>query len=721
MRNNFFNILFGGILIIFLVVGCNVKYKYDFVSGYDDYVSDSANVTIDTLSAVDKSMFAEARIFPGLVDSTDRRIQDTTIMINLAFKYVDPSVLNVTSVPLPIYSTGLYAGPGELIKITVPVGIQGLSVQIGSQTDDLSDLDPAKRAPIVYTLKALFPGLNTVRSPLGGYIWIRRAEKATGGMTKIVFSGVCKSPDFILGVTDPTEWKNEILHSSVPWLELRSDHAVFSVPRSWMKTEIEADGNFADNVGKVMSMWNESFEKDFYFLYGLTAGSDSLKFRAPDFPERVVLDVELKKKAFVDWQDQPIVALNTKYWIDELTDLTSVSNGGSWAVYNVYTDKYSPVVSPWWSDIEVPAAKLPIYKAVERNREDKTTFPRIFPEEEHGIAEMFPKALSYAIADSSKLIRSDANTDYDTFEFLFLVQIGHLKKKPNDENWAFYNYLFQNIRNMSQFDEGAESFYKALCDYYQKSFSMFFDHWGIPISDYVRNEEDSKYDLLNIAQWRYDPISETYKGNTDVNTAGYHYRDVRTSWTAVPYDSLGNKNDEPTHDQGVENMFDGKRSTYWHSHWDGAPAAKLPFYIDIDMKKVNQVDGFYIANGDREYEPRRLILLTSETGDKNGEWTKILEIKPFYECKNPSDGLLPNVKNTEFFDLPQTKDFRYFRIKMTESNYSFKNYDKNGLYDYDKDLNAYIHVNQKGVRDTIWNNPSPYQTIAEFGTYHYKK
>jgi len=725
MRNNFFNILFGGILIIFSIVGCDVSYNYDFENGYDDYVSDSANVTVDTLSSVDESMFAQARIFPGMVDSTERRIQDTTIMINLAFKYVDPSVLNVTSVPLPIYSTGLYAGPGELIKITVPISVQGLSVQIGSQMDDLTDLDPAKREPIVYTRKALFPGLNTIRSPLGGYIWIRRAEKATGGMTGIVFSGVCKAPDFILGVTDPAKWKNEILHSSVPWLELRSDHAVFSVSRSLVQVKVEADGNFAGNVEKVMSMWNESFEKDFYYLYGLTAGNDNPEFRAPDFPERVVLDVQLEDNDFVHWSGQPVAAMNSDYWIDKLTDINSFRNGDSWGIYTAFGNNYNPVISPWWSAVETAAAKLPLYKAVERNREDKTTFPDIFPD--NGIGKMFPKALSYAAADSSKLMGSDDSTSYDAFKLLPLVQVGHFQKNLDDEEWTFYNYMFYNIRSSDIYQSysGSDLFYKALCEYYQKSFSMFFDHWGIPISDYVRKAEDSKYDLLNIALWKYDPISETYQGNTDVNTSDYHYRYIRTNWTAEAYDSLGNKNDVPDDDRGVEKMFDGDRSTYWHSYYDD-PISVLPFYIDIDMKAENQVDGFYIANGDREYRVRRLIISTSETGEKDGEWTKILEIKPFYECENPSDGLLPNVKNTEFFDLPLgIHRLRYLRLEITEPSYSYSNYDSNGLYDFDKDLNAYLHVNEGGVNDTIPalvpGDDTFFQTIAEFGTYYYKK
>ena len=44
----------------------------------------------------------------------------------------------------------------------------GLTVIIGSHLDDLTDISPYLRLPVVTTSKQLFPGKNTIRNPLGG-------------------------------------------------------------------------------------------------------------------------------------------------------------------------------------------------------------------------------------------------------------------------------------------------------------------------------------------------------------------------------------------------------------------------------------------------------------------------------------------------------------------------------------------------------------------------
>ena len=160
----------------FVLGGCDIAYKYDIESGTDDYTSDKADANIDTDSSIDVSMYAQARIFPGLVDTTREEHVDATITLDLTKRYVDASTLGMQWVPAAVYSTGLYAGAGELITIQLDEDVMGLSVQIGSHTDDLTTVNSFLREPVVYTTKALFPGINTVRNPLGGTIWILKNQ-----------------------------------------------------------------------------------------------------------------------------------------------------------------------------------------------------------------------------------------------------------------------------------------------------------------------------------------------------------------------------------------------------------------------------------------------------------------------------------------------------------------------------------------------------------------
>ena len=79
----------------------------------------------------------------------------------------------------------------------------GLTVIIGSHLDDLTDISPYLRLPVVTTSKQLFPGKNTIRNPLGGMIWIEKSKDVNGSADFVMeINGAYRSPDFIVGSTD---------------------------------------------------------------------------------------------------------------------------------------------------------------------------------------------------------------------------------------------------------------------------------------------------------------------------------------------------------------------------------------------------------------------------------------------------------------------------------------------------------------------------------------
>src|SRR5690606_18762981 len=248
----------GLIKIIFCLVGigllvqsCEVAYEYDIESGTDEHKGEASNVTVDTLSAIDVSMYDRARIFPGLVDTlTERRITDTTITLDLSKRYVSELEIGASDPPIPIYSTGLYAGAGELVIVNIDDNTMGLSIQIGSHTDDLTDNGSAPREPVVYTKKALFPGKNYVRNNLGGYIWIIKNENINGSSDfRLRLSNVYRAPDYVANTgMDPAVWADQIRNTTVPWLELRGEHVAFSVSKARVESKFLEDPNFAVNM-----------------------------------------------------------------------------------------------------------------------------------------------------------------------------------------------------------------------------------------------------------------------------------------------------------------------------------------------------------------------------------------------------------------------------------------------------------------------------------------
>src|SRR5690606_34331163 len=131
------------------------------------------------LNYVDRSLYDRARIYPGMVGASVRRIPDTTMMIDSNFTWVQSSDLRVNVAHATFYSTGLSAAAGYNIRMTGPPGVLGLTVQVGAHRDNLTGKDPLRRDPIIYTVKELFPGDNYVRNPYGGIIWIQASIAQT--------------------------------------------------------------------------------------------------------------------------------------------------------------------------------------------------------------------------------------------------------------------------------------------------------------------------------------------------------------------------------------------------------------------------------------------------------------------------------------------------------------------------------------------------------------
>ena len=254
-------VLLSFISCMFFMGSCNIAYQYDIESGTEDDTADSTNVTIVTGEGIDVSMYESARVFPGLVDTLVDNTVNTLLALDLSKRYIPAYDLDVQQVPRPIYSTGLYAGAGELITITINDNTMGLTVIIGSHLDDLTDISPYLRLPVVTTSKQLFPGKNTIRNPLGGMIWIEKSKDVNGSADFVMeINGAYRSPDFIVGSTDVTAWVEQLRTTTVPWLELRGRHVAFSVQRERLLDMINDDPSIAEKMPNTLEAWDNAVE-----------------------------------------------------------------------------------------------------------------------------------------------------------------------------------------------------------------------------------------------------------------------------------------------------------------------------------------------------------------------------------------------------------------------------------------------------------------------------
>src|SRR5690606_38144264 len=502
---------------------------------------------------------------------------------------------------------------------------------------------------------------------------------------------------------DPLAWADQIRNTTVPWLELRGEHVAFSVSRARIESKILEDPQYANQMEELLKTWDNIMETYYYAYYGFQKGDNDPKFRMPEFPERVVLAVQLENNVYMRWTRQPVFSLNTNFMMNDLTDLDTLLSGNSINFVTVFGNNYAMTQSPWWSQMAAAANMIPFYRLVEQGFKAGITqrMSDVFAAENEGINELCPLALSYVSADSSKWFRSDAGTNHDAYALLPIIQLANY----NNNDWAFYEHLNRKVKQ-NPLSSGLNFFFTELCTYFGKDFSPFFDHWGIDLTDAQRTL-GRNYPLLDKTIWKYDPLSTDPNAQVgSFDGSQYRYRHNRSTWDVQAFEAYYVDNDQPSDDQSVEHIIDGNKASYWHTVWRGG-TLPLPHYVVIDMKNKQERNGFFYANGDRQYRPMRMIIETTDEenirlADNNVSWYKFAELRPIDDMQNysaadnvkPYEGLSGQYRNERFFEFINKKNIRYIRIVLPEISAA-----------------SYFSDNPDLNRSTTDH------TIAEFGTF----
>lgn len=691
---------------IFMFSGCEDN-DFDFDNGWDGNVSDSSHVTVDTVLGIDVSMYEKARLFPGLVDTaTERRIADTVLYCALNLKKFTEGGLYFYNPPQPIFSTGLYAGAGEVVTVEVPENVWGVTLQIGIHTENLTNYDLGLREPVAYYQKALYPGKNTVRSPLGGYMWLLRdADEVGTEVTPLVFHNVYAAPDFVLGQTDLVEWGDRVKSTTVPWLELRGKHVSFSVERSQLDLYFSNRPDFAREMENALKAWDELLVL-YYKVQGLDENGTS-GLGMPLFPERFVFDVQLEENLSRSTRnEQGLMLLRTARLYDNLLNIDSIADLRIMNAYSLISSKYGRFSSvTGWSDENF---YVPLYRMAERNKAEGLASK--LSDMGIGFNEVVPVALSYAASDTSKTFSQGL---YVKKEEASLRKSLYLLPRVQ---MAKYEAYYQERAEWELFDEEARSFwgegkdktwFRVLCDGYGLDFTPFFDQWGMFVSDNER-EYAMRYPLLDKQIWKINPLAENpYEGVGDFDASSFRYRTNRSGWSIKAWDNDGRTNEDTEHEkksdwQVASNLLDGDSYTYWSSYlsknsggYQDSPS-ELPYYIVIDMGKEQEIDGFYYANG----SVRCVSGFTLQTTDASGfdleqhagqEWKDLTRMGQ--EAETAKD-------NLHFVDLDRKATVRYLRLVFDKPN---------------------LFVPKEGEEENFEKfHLGRQQKFSEFGTYFYK-
>ena len=197
-------------------------------------------------------------IFPGKVKDDYSFINKT---IKIDHKKIDNSLIPIVSKldysspwANTMYSTSLYAVPGQYVEIVIPANLKdkNISVQIGCHSDRLNQWVAGKEAwrrmPIIVKKQELKNEKTRVASPFGGLIYITASPKSDDWSANITVNHAVAAPLYKLGTSTQTEWEDQLKNNKAPWGELASDDIIISIPDSVLQKVHDPE--------KVMKLWN---------------------------------------------------------------------------------------------------------------------------------------------------------------------------------------------------------------------------------------------------------------------------------------------------------------------------------------------------------------------------------------------------------------------------------------------------------------------------------
>ena len=172
--------------------------------------------------------------FPGSVPADAPRITrtlniDTTEPVgNASSPYSEPHEYRW-------HSTGLYAAPGELVAVTMPAAVASAGrfhVRVGVHKGDISVREEWTRMPVISRRFRVVSVTTLVANAFGGLIYIEVPHKANLGKIAVSIEGAVAAPLFVLGETDPAEWRSKIRHAPGPWAEIAGRNMIVTTPSS---------------------------------------------------------------------------------------------------------------------------------------------------------------------------------------------------------------------------------------------------------------------------------------------------------------------------------------------------------------------------------------------------------------------------------------------------------------------------------------------------------
>jgi hypothetical protein len=395
-----------------------------------------------------------AEAFPGSVPADAPRVtRKTTVRLGLQGYKCDGVGTSVNS--RLWHSTGLYAAPGELVKVTLPAGAPaGLGVRIGSHSDTLWHLNSWQRAPEISREFPLASGNTTpAANPFGGLIYITYPPSAEPSAVEVTIANAVEAPLFVLGQTTAAQWETIRKHPA-PWAEFASGKIVITVPS-------DAARKVADPV-ELMEFWDAVLDR---------CADLSVVPRERGRAERFVHDVQIS--AGYMHSGYPIMAPMGE--ISRVLDTATIRRDGAWGYFHELGHNHQ---SPLWTfdgTVEVTCNLYSMYVT-------EILCPK---------AQLHEAIRPDAIIRHAKKYKADG-TKFEAWKqepFTALI----LYKQLRDEfGWEAYREAFKAYHNLTAKErprgdeQERDEWLLRMSNATGKNLAPAFDYWGIPVTRAAR-------------------------------------------------------------------------------------------------------------------------------------------------------------------------------------------------------------------------------------------
>lgn len=391
-----------------------------------------------------------AGTFPGAVSASAPRTGDRSIPVNL-------------SVP-QWHSTGLYAAPGEVIRVTVPADVanRGMAVRIGCHTDNLWQLDTWKRLPEISRREMLREPETLAANPFGGLIYIDVPENTPHLTINVTISGAVEAPHFILGKTSMEDWKSRIRDNPAPWAELETAKIVLSVPSEKIR--------HLDNPDELMTLWDRILDAE--------ADLSTIPHERKR-PERIVPDVQFNGPANAAMHSGYPIMTRLDRSVEQSLSATDLSHG-SWGHFHELGHNHQQEAWTFDGTREVTCNLYSLYVS--------ETICHLPPGTGHSamepgeVAKRLKAYLAVPAAEKFKRWKNDP--------FIALIMYDQLR---SGFGWDVYKKVFADYRALpagerpkndgEKRDQWLVRFSRAV----GKNLGPFFEAWGVPTTSSARD------------------------------------------------------------------------------------------------------------------------------------------------------------------------------------------------------------------------------------------